>query len=79
MKHYTLKFVQMEQMAEIVANSVLMDFTDKSVKTNAHQIVRTPAIKYLELAQAMAKVTTHLLSYLIFIITQSLYKYLTRY
>lgn len=66
-------------MAKIAANSVLMDFTDKSVRKIAHQIVPSPAIKSLVLVQAMVKVTSYLLSYLIFIITHSLSKYLTLY
>lgn len=79
MKHYFLKYVQVEHVAKIVANSVLMDYMDKSVGTNAHRIVTTPAIKCLELAQALVKVTTHLLSYLIFINKHFLFKYLILY
>lgn len=52
-----VQYVQLEDMAKIAANSVLMDFTDKSVRTIAHQIVPTPAIKSLVLVQAMVKAT----------------------
>lgn len=69
----------MEHMANIVQNSVEMGCTEKSVRRNVHPDVTKPVIKYLDPAQAMVQVTTHLLPYPIFIVTHSLIKYSTLY
>lgn len=55
MNCYILKYVQVEDMARIVANFVLMDTMDY-VQRNAHQSVTKPAIKYMELVPTHKKV-----------------------